>query len=125
MNFINADYTFMNERLGKFYGNKEIKGEEFQKVKLDKTKRAGLITQASILTLTSNPGRTSPVKRGKWIMENILGTPPPAPPPNVPELEESASAKPNATLREQLALHRKIPGCAACHDQMDPLGLGF
>ncbi|QDT40669.1 hypothetical protein Pan241w_07270 [Gimesia alba] len=123
--FINADYTFMNERLAKFYGNKEVKGEEFQKVKLDKTRRAGLITQASILTLTSNPGRTSPVKRGKWIMENILGTPPPTPPPNVPELEESASAKPNATLREQLALHRKIPGCAACHDQMDPLGLGF
>lgn len=123
--FINADYTFMNERLAKFYGNKQIKGESFQKVNLDKSKRAGLITQASILTLTSNPGRTSPVKRGKWIMENILGTPPPAPPPNVPELEESASAKPNATLREQLALHRKIPGCAACHDLMDPLGLGF
>lgn len=123
--FINADYTFMNERLGKFYGNKGVKGEEFQKVKLDQSKRAGLITQASILTLTSNPGRTSPVKRGKWIMENIMGTPPPAPPPNVPELEESASGKANASLREQLALHRKIPGCAACHDQMDPLGLGF
>lgn len=123
--FINADYTFMNERLAKFYGNKNIKGEKFRKVNLDKTKRAGLITQASILTLTSNPGRTSPVKRGKWIMENILGTPPPAPPPNVPELETSAKSKPKATLREQLALHRKIPGCAACHDQMDPLGLGF
>ncbi|MCA9019189.1 MAG: DUF1592 domain-containing protein, partial [Planctomycetaceae bacterium] len=123
--FINADYTFMNENLAKFYGNDKIKGEEFQKVSLDKSKRAGLITQASILTLTSNPGRTSPVKRGKWIMENILGTPPPAPPPNVPELEEAAGAKPNATLREQLALHRKIAGCAACHDQMDPLGLGF
>ncbi|WP_417386536.1 DUF1592 domain-containing protein [Gimesia sp.] len=123
--FINADYTFMNENLAKFYGNDKIKGEEFQKVSLDKSKRAGLITQASILTLTSNPGRTSPVKRGKWIMENILGTPPPAPPPNVPELEEVAGAKPNATLREQLALHRKIAGCAACHDQMDPLGLGF
>jgi len=123
--FINADYTFMNERLAKFYGNNRVKGESFQKVNLDKTKRAGLITQASILTLTSNPGRTSPVKRGKWIMENILGTPPPAPPPNVPELEESASAKPNATLREQLAIHRKIAGCAACHDLMDPLGLGF
>lgn len=123
--FINADYTFMNERLAKFYGNDRVKGEEFQKVTLDKTKRAGLITQASILTLTSNPGRTSPVKRGKWIMETILGTPPPPPPPNVPELEESVGSKKNATLREQLALHRKIPGCAACHDQMDPLGLGF
>lgn len=123
--FINADYTFMNENLAKFYGNDKIKGDQFQKVSLDKSKRAGLITQASILTLTSNPGRTSPVKRGKWIMENILGTPPPAPPPNVPELEEAAGAKPNATLREQLALHRKIAGCAACHDQMDPLGLGF
>src|SRR5690606_19117838 len=87
--FINADYTFMNENLAKFYGNDKIKGEEFQQVSLDKSKRAGLITQASILTLTSNPGRTSPVKRGKWIMDNILGTPPPAPPPNVPELEEA------------------------------------
>ncbi|HAW27902.1 MAG TPA: filamin, partial [Planctomycetaceae bacterium] len=76
--FINADYTFMNENLAKFYGNDKIKGDQFQKVSLDKSKRAGLITQASILTLTSNPGRTSPVKRGKWIMENILGTPPPA-----------------------------------------------
>lgn len=123
--FINADYTFMNERLAKFYGNDQVKGEEFQKVSLDKSRRAGLITQASILTLTSNPGRTSPVKRGKWIMENILGTPPPAPPPNVPELEEATEGKKNASLREQLALHRKIPGCASCHDQMDPLGLGF
>ncbi len=123
--FINADYTFMNESLAKFYGNDKIKGEKFQKVSLDKSKRAGLITQASILTLTSNPGRTSPVKRGKWIMENILGTPPPAPPPNVPELEEATEGKKNMSLREQLALHRKIPGCASCHDQMDPLGLGF
>ncbi|QDT25442.1 hypothetical protein Enr10x_07380 [Gimesia panareensis] len=125
VDFINADYTFMNENLAKFYGNDKVKGEKFQKVNLDKSRRAGLITQASILTLTSNPERTSPVKRGKWIMENILGTPPPTPPPNVPELEESAEGKQNMTLREQLALHRKMPGCAACHDQMDPLGLGF
>ncbi|QDT18912.1 DUF1592 domain-containing protein [Gimesia chilikensis] len=123
--FINADYTFMNENLAKFYGNDKVKGEKFQKVSLDKSRRAGLITQASILTLTSNPGRTSPVKRGKWIMENILGTPPPTPPPNVPELEEATEGKKNMSLREQLALHRKIPGCASCHDQMDPLGLGF
>jgi hypothetical protein len=114
-----------NERLAKHYGIEEIKGDKLQKVSLEGTPRAGVLTQSSILALTSNPTRTSPVKRGKWIMENILGTPPPPPPPGVPELEETAKASPDATLAEQLALHREDPGCASCHNQMDPLGLAF
>ena len=84
-----------------------------------------MLTQASILTLTSNPTRTSPVKRGKWIMENILGTPPPDPPPNVPELSETQEASPDATLRQDLEIHRRDPNCAVCHLQMDALGFGF
>ncbi|MBI3461879.1 MAG: DUF1588 domain-containing protein, partial [Planctomycetes bacterium] len=118
-------YTFVNERLAKHYGIADITGSEFRRVSLTGTPRSGVLTQASILTLTSNPGRTSPVKRGKWIMENILGTPPPAPPPDVPQLEETQKAAPNASLREQLELHRKDPKCAVCHQQMDALGFGF
>jgi len=125
LDFLTADYTFVNERLAKHYGLDEVKGRELQKVSLKETPRAGVLTQSSILALTSNPTRTSPVKRGKWIMENILGTPPPPAPPGVPELEETAKASPNATLAEQLALHREDPGCASCHNQMDPLGLAF
>jgi hypothetical protein len=102
-----------------------VQGDAFQQVGLPADQRVGLLTQASILTLTSNPTRTSAVKRGKWIMENILGTPPPDPPPNVPELEEAQQASQDATLREQLVLHRQNAVCASCHVQMDELGFGF
>jgi hypothetical protein len=125
LDFIDGDYTFVDERLADHYDIDGVEGDDLQKVSLEGTSRAGVLTQSSILALTSNPTRTSPVKRGKWIMENILGTPPPPPPPNVPELEETAKASPDATLAEQLALHREDPGCASCHDQMDPLGLAF
>ncbi len=125
LDFLTADFTFVNERLARHYGLSGIRGDEFQRVKLPASQRVGLLTQASVLTLTSNPTRTSAVKRGKWIMENILGTPPPDPPPNVPALEETAQAKPGATLREQLVLHRQNPVCASCHIQMDELGFGF
>ncbi len=125
LDFLDADFTFMNARLAKHYGRKGVTGEEFQKVSLDTGRRAGILTHASILTLTSNPERTSPVKRGKWIMENILGESPPSPPPGVPELEETAKNNPDFTLREQLKLHRIDPGCASCHDKMDTLGFGF
>jgi len=125
LDFINGDYTFVNKQLAGLYNIDGVEGDEFQKVSLEGTPRAGVLTHSSILALTSNPTRTSPVKRGKWIMENILGTPPPPPPPNVPKLEETAKASPDATLAEQLALHREDPGCASCHDQMDPLGLAF
>ncbi len=125
LDFIDGQFTYVNARLAKHYGIPGISGEQFQRVKLDGKRRVGILTHASILTITSNPDRTAPVKRGKWIMENILGTSPPPPPPNVPELEETVKAKPNASLREQLELHRKDPGCASCHRQMDPLGFGF
>lgn len=122
---LNADYTFVNNRLAKHYGLKGIKTADFQRIPLNGTNRSGVLTHASILTLTSNPGRTSPVKRGKWIMENIFGDAPPPAPPDVPELEETAHASPGLSLREQLAKHREDPGCAACHKVMDPLGLGL
>lgn len=125
LEFLDGTYTFVNERLAKHYGFTDIKGSEFQQVSLEGKSRAGLLTQASILTLTSNPDRTSPVKRGKWVMEVILDKPPPPPPPNVPELEETAKAQPNSTLRQQLELHRQNASCASCHRVMDQLGFGM
>lgn len=125
LEFLDADFTFMNDRLARHYGRDGFKGEQFQKVSLEKGRRAGILTHASILTLTSNPERTSPVKRGKWIMENILGESPPPPPPGVPELEETTKNNPDFTLREQLKIHRADPGCASCHKTMDVLGFGF
>ncbi|MEP3481690.1 MAG: DUF1592 domain-containing protein [Fuerstiella sp.] len=122
---LTADYTFVNHRLAKHYGIKGVKSSEFERISLDGTNRAGVLTHASILTLTSNPGRTSPVKRGKWIMENIFGDAPPPAPPDVPELEETVAVSPDLSLREQLAKHREDPSCAACHKVMDPLGLGL
>ena len=123
--FLTADFTFVNQQLAEHYGIEGVQGDDFQQVKLPSDQRAGLLTQASILTLTSNPTRTSAVKRGLWIMENILGTPPPDPPPNVPELEEAQEASQAATLREQLVMHRENAVCASCHIQMDELGFGF
>ena len=123
--FLTANFTFLNERLAKHYGISGVKGEDFQKVSLVGVPRAGVLTQASILTLTSNPTRTSPVKRGKWILENMFNEPPPPPPPNVPELEETAKESPGLSLRRQLEIHRESPTCASCHNLMDPLGLGF
>lgn len=125
LEFLDGTYTFVNERLAKHYGIENIKGSEFQQVNLEGKNRAGLLTQASILTLTSNPDRTSPVKRGKWVMEVILDRPPPPPPANVPELEETAKAQPNSTLRQQLELHRQNASCASCHRVMDQLGFGM
>ncbi len=125
LEFLDGTYTFVNDRLAKHYGLPEAKGSEFQKVSLEGKQRAGLLTQASILTLTSNPDRTSPVKRGKWVMEVILDQPPPPPPPNVPELAETAKAAPEATLRQQLEMHRQNPTCNSCHRVMDQLGFGM
>jgi hypothetical protein len=123
--FLDADFTFVNERLAKLYGIADVKGDKFRRVSLYGTRRIGLLTHASILTLTSDPGKTKPVKRGKWILENILGSAPPPPPPNVPALAEIEKARPQASLREQLAEHRANARCATCHEMMDPLGLGF
>lgn len=125
LELIDADYTFLNKRLADFYGVAGVDGDEFKRIGVGAVGRGGLLTQASVLTLTSNPTRTSPVKRGKWIMENLLGTPPPDPPANVPELENSREARSSATLRERLEEHRKNADCAVCHVQMDALGLAF
>ncbi len=125
LDFLDGDFTFLNARLAEHYGQPGIEGEEFRKVPLVGGRRAGVLTQASILTITSEPTRTKPVKRGKWVLENILGTPPPPPPPNVSELEETAQANPDSSLRKQLELHRKNPVCASCHNLMDPIGFGF
>jgi hypothetical protein len=125
LELIDADYTFLNERLADHYGIAGVEGDEFQRIGVGNAGRGGLLTQASVLTLTSNPTRTSPVKRGKWIMENILGTPPPDPPANVPELANSREARSNASLRERLAEHVQNADCAVCHVQMDALGLAF
>lgn len=123
--FLSADFTFVNERLAKHYGISGVSGNEFVRVSLAGTHRSGVLTHAAVLTLTSNPGRTSPVKRGKWILENILGQAPPPAPPGVPALEEAAKDVTGLSLRKQLEIHREDPGCATCHQTMDPLGMGL
>lgn len=125
LDFLDGNYTFVNGRLAKHYGLHSVDGDQFQKVSLAELPRAGILTQASILTLTSAPNRTSPVKRGKWMLEVILDQPPPPPPPNVPELAETAKASPDSTLRQQLEIHRANPVCNSCHQTMDALGFGM
>jgi hypothetical protein len=125
LELIDSEYTFVNARLARHYGIDGIVGDEFQRVPLTDRRRGGLLTQASILTLTSNPTRTSPVKRGKWILENILGTPPPPPPPDVPDLAEEDDMELLGSLRERMEQHRSNPSCAVCHKKMDALGFGF
>jgi hypothetical protein len=125
LDFIDADYTFVNERLAKHYGLPGVKGEQFRRVSLTGTPRGGILTQAAVLSVSSNPTRTSPVKRGKWILENILGTPPPPPPAGVEELKEDKESVLSGTLRQRMEQHRANPNCATCHQRMDPLGFGF
>lgn len=126
LEFIDSDFTYLNERLAKHYRIDGVKGDKFQRVSLPKASgRGGILTQASILTITSNPTRTSPVLRGKWILEQILGTPPPPPPPDVEELEETEEAAASSSLRERLEIHRAKSECATCHAKMDPLGFAL
>jgi hypothetical protein len=125
IDLINADYTFMNERLARHYGVPNVHGSYFRKVTLKNEERRGLLGQGSILTVTSYPNRTSPVLRGKYILENILGTPPPAPPANVPDLKENQPGEEPKSLRARLEMHRATPTCASCHRVMDPLGLAL
>ncbi len=125
LEFLDADYTFANEPLARLYGLAGVKGDAFRRVSLSGTPRGGLLTMASILTITSNPTRTSPVKRGKWVLDNILGTPPPPPPPNVPPLKEGHAGELTGTLRQRMEQHRADPLCASCHARMDPIGFGF
>ena len=123
--FLDANFTFLNQRLASHYGLPFEGNTEWSRIALSDKRRGGLLTQASILTVTSNSTRTSPVKRGKWIMENILGTPPPPPPPDVPELNETRDEVKATTLRQRMQVHRENPSCASCHRQMDTLGFGF
>ncbi|MCA9086197.1 MAG: DUF1592 domain-containing protein, partial [Planctomycetaceae bacterium] len=123
LEFLTAEYSFLNERLARHYGIPDVHGSEFRKVNYTNGERRGVLTHAGILMLTSNPTRTSPVKRGKWILDNILAEPPPPPPPNVPELEEGTETL--GSLREQMEQHRSNPACAVCHLKMDALGFGM
>jgi mono/diheme cytochrome c family protein len=142
LELLDADYTFLNEPLARLYGiadthgnlvgkkpenpgGQPIRGEQFQRVALQSRARGGLVTQASVLAVNSNPTRTSPVKRGRWILEQLLGEPPPVPPPNVPELPNDEKAVAGASLRERLEIHRRNPTCANCHEKMDPLGFAL
>lgn len=142
LDLLDADYTFLNQELANHYGiadtkgnwmyqektvpgGEAIKGREFKRVALQGASRGGILTHASVMTVTSNPTRTSPVKRGRWVLEQILGTPPPPPPPDVPELEEDKAAATATTLRELLEQHREDPACANCHAKMDPIGFAL
>ena len=142
LDLLTADYTFLNKELANHYGitdtqgnwmgqkktvlgGEAIKGREFQRVALQGVSRGGILTHASVLTVTSNPTRTSPVKRGRWVLEQVLGSPPPPPPPDVPELEEDHEAITGTTLRERLEQHREDPACANCHAKMDPIGFAL
>jgi hypothetical protein len=121
---LTTNYTFVNQRLAEHYGMKGIYGSEFRRVAVQDPNRQGLLGQASILTVTSYPNRTAPTIRGKWVLEQLLGTPPPPPPPNVPSLKEDASTK-NLTMRQRMELHRSNPTCAVCHRMMDPIGFSL
>jgi hypothetical protein len=128
LELIDCDYTFLNERLARHYGIDGVSGDRMRLVRLPKdSPRGGVLTQGTVLTVTSNPDRTSPVKRGLFILDNILGTPPPPPPPDVPPLEEATAGLKGrpATLRESLKAHRAEPLCSSCHNRMDPLGLAL
>ena len=142
LDVVDADFTFLNAPLARHYGiadtmgnvmnqkqkkpgGKPLKENEFERVSLQSALRGGVLTQASVLAVTSNPTRTSPVKRGRWVLEQILGTPPPPPPPNVPELPADAKAVSSASLRQRLEEHRKNPACANCHAKMDAMGFAL
>ena len=119
-----ADYTFLNERVAKHYGIDDVYGNHLRRVELDDPARHGLLGKGSVLMVSSHTDRTSPVVRGKWVLENLLGTPPPAPPAEVPDLAEADVAE-DATLRERLVAHRDNPACAGCHALMDPIGFAL
>jgi hypothetical protein len=122
---LTADYTFLNERLAMHYGIETVKGAQFRRVALESTARHGLLGKGAILMLTAYPNRTSPVVRGAWILDRLLGTPPPEPPKDVPSLPENRRGQPAKTLRARLEQHRANPTCFACHAVMDPLGFAL
>ena len=131
MELLTANYTFVDERLARHYGIPNIIGNRFRRVEISDENRRGLLGHASVLTLTSMAGRTSPVVRGKWILDVLLGTPPPSPPANVPPLKEAGTTKDNTTgeklpsVRERMEAHRNNPACSSCHRVMDPIGFSL
>ena len=127
LDLLTADYTYVNDRVARHYGMPNINGSHFRRVTLPDGRRKGLLGQGSILTITSHPVRTSPVFRGKWILDNVLGTPPPPPPPNVPALPEKSGAYADRqpSMRERMSEHRSNAVCASCHAMIDPLGFGL
>jgi hypothetical protein len=124
VDLLSTDYTYLNQRMAEHYGIKGIYGSEFRRVKLEDPKRFGLLGQASILAVTSDPNRTAPTIRGKWVLEQLLGTPPPPPPPNVPSLKDDQTTQ-KLTMRQRMEMHRASPQCAACHRMTDPLGFAL
>jgi hypothetical protein len=122
---LTGDYTYLNESLAMLYGMEDVKGGQFRRVQLTDSKRWGLLGKGAILMLTANPDRTSPVLRGAWIVERVLGSPAPTPPPNVPTLTENVHGKPPKTVRERVTLHSTNPTCHGCHGVMDPLGFAL
>ena len=126
LDLLRANYTFVNERLAKHYGLPNVYGSRFRRVSLgEDSPRGGILGHGSVLTVTSYANRTSPVLRGKWILENIVGTPPPPPPPNVPPLKDTDAQGKVLSMRERMAQHRASPACAGCHQLMDPAGLSM
>jgi hypothetical protein len=125
LDFLTADYSFVNERLARHYGIPNVYGTQFRRVTIEDSARRGLLGQGSILAVTSHAERTSPVLRGKWILENILGTPIPPPPADVPPLKERTDGERPRTMREQMIEHRVNPTCASCHKVMDPVGFAL
>jgi hypothetical protein len=122
---LSANFTYLNEQLADHYGVPDVYGSQFRRVELKDPSRGGLLGQGSILTVTSYPNRTSVVQRGKWVLENLLGSPPPPPPPNIPALEATSKDGKQLTARQQMEQHRKNPVCASCHSRMDPIGFSL
>ncbi len=125
LQLLDADYTFLNEELAKHYGISGVQGPDFRRVKLTDRSRGGVLSMGGVLTLTSYPQRTSPVLRGKWVLEEILGAPVPPPPPNVGGLPANDAPKDGLSFRQRLEEHRKKPECSSCHNRMDPIGFGM
>ncbi|WP_040756424.1 DUF1588 domain-containing protein, partial [Winogradskyella psychrotolerans] len=125
LDLINSDYSFLNEELATYYGIDGVEGNDFKKVMLTNNSRGGFLGLGSVQAVTSLPTRTSPVLRGKWVLEEILGTSPPPPPPDVAELSEDESLHEELGLKALLERHRDDPACQSCHEKMDPLGLGL
>ena len=125
LDLLRADYSFVNERLAAHYGIPNVYGNRFRKVTFAKGERAGLLSHGSVMTVTSYPNRTSPVLRGKWVLENLLGAPPPEPPPDVPTLEEENEEGEPLTMRQAMVRHREDPACSVCHAPMDPIGFSL